>query len=93
MGGERCLKSLEYLLRKMRTSPVLCTTCAKYIKSTDIKKSKMEVSHRTKNGKIIVKFKDRPSHDRQTITLFANKYNLLEKTQKILGLAMRTQYL
>ena len=42
----------------------------------------MEVSHRTKNGKIIVKFKDR-----------YNKYNLLEKTQKILGLAMRTQYL
>ena len=53
----------------------------------------MEVSHRTKNGKIIVKFKDRPSHDQQTVTLFPNKYNLLEKTQKILGLAMRTQYL
>ena len=47
------------------------------ITSTD-KKSKIEVSHRTKNGDIIVKFKDRPSRD----ALFANKYNLKEKSTK-----------
>ena len=51
------------------------------ITSTDIKKSKIEVSHRTKNGHIIVKFKDRPSRD----ALFANKYNLKEKSTKDLG--------
>ena len=51
------------------------------ITSTDIKKSKIEVSHRTKNGHIIVKFKDRPSCD----ALFANKYNLKEKSTKDLG--------
>ena len=51
------------------------------ITSTDIKKSKIEVSHRTKNGDIIVKFKDRPSRD----ALFANKYNLKEKSTKDLG--------
>ena len=45
------------------------------ITSTDIKKSKIEVSYRTKNGDIIVKFKDRPSHD----ALFAKKYNLSTK--------------
>ena len=48
------------------------------IRSTDIKKTKIEVSHRTKNGDIIVKFKDRPSCD----ALFANKYNLKEKSTK-----------
>ena len=51
------------------------------ITSTDIKKSKIEVLHRTKNGDIIVKFKDRPSRD----ALFANKYNLKEKSTKDLG--------
>ena len=51
------------------------------ITSTDIKKSKIEVSHRTKNGDIILKFKDRPSCD----ALFANKYNLKEKSTKDLG--------
>ena len=49
--------------------------------STDIKKSKIEVSHRTRNGDIIVRFKDRASPD----VLFANKYNLKEKTTKDLG--------
>ena len=34
-----------------------------HITSTDIKKSKIEVSHKTKNDDIIVEFKDRPSHD------------------------------
>ena len=33
------------------------------ITSTDIRKTTTEVSHRTKNGDTIVKFKDRPSHD------------------------------
>ena len=33
------------------------------ITSTDIRKTMIEVSHRTKNGDIIVKSKDRPSHD------------------------------
>ena len=47
----------------------------------NIKKSKIEVSHRTKNGDIIVKFKDRPSRD----ALFVNKYNLKEKSTKDLG--------
>ena len=51
------------------------------ITSTNIKKSKIEVSHRTENGDIIAKFKDRPSHD----ALFANKYNLKEKSTKDLG--------
>ena len=51
------------------------------ITSIDIKKSKTEVSHRTENGDIIVKFKDRPSLD----ALFANKYNLKEKSTKDLG--------
>ena len=47
------------------------------ITSTDITKTKTEVSHRTKNGDI-VKFKDRPSCD----ALFVNKYNLKEKSTK-----------
>ena len=47
------------------------------ITSTDITKTKTEVSHRTKNGDI-VKFKDRPSCD----ALFAKKYNLKEKSTK-----------
>ena len=51
------------------------------ITSTDIRKNKIEVSHRTKNGDIIVKFKDRPSRD----ALFVNKYNLKEKSTKDLG--------
>ena len=51
------------------------------ITSTDIKKSKIEVSLRTKNVDIIIKFKDRPSRD----ALFANKYNLKEKSTKDLG--------
>ena len=33
------------------------------ITSTDIRKTMIEVSHRTENGDIIVKSKDRPSHD------------------------------
>ena len=59
------------------------------ITSTDIKKTKIEVWHRTKNGDIIVKLKDRPSRD----ALFANKYNLKEKALRILDLAVKTQYL
>ena len=51
------------------------------ITPNNIKKSKIEVSHRTKNGDIIVKFKDRPSRD----ALFVNKYNLKEKSTKDLG--------
>ena len=51
------------------------------ITSTDIKRSKIKVSHRTKNGDIIVKFKYRQSCD----ALFANKYNLKEKSTKDLG--------
>ena len=47
------------------------------ITSTNITK----VSHRTENGDIIAKFKDRPSRD----ALFANKYNLKEKSTKDLG--------
>ena len=59
------------------------------ITSTDVKKFKIEVSHRTENGNIIVKFKERPSCD----SLFASKCNLKKKALKILDLAMRTQYL
>ena len=51
------------------------------ITSTDIKKSKIEVLHRTKNDDIIIKFEDRPSCD----ALFANKYNLKEESTKDLG--------
>ena len=51
------------------------------ITSTDVKKCRIEVSHRPKNGDIVVKFKDRPSRD----DLFANKYNVKEKTTKDLG--------
>ena len=46
------------------------------ITPNNIKKSKIEVSHRTKNGDIIVKFEDRSSRD----ALFVNKYNLKEKS-------------
>ena len=49
--------------------------------SKDIKKTKTEVMHRTKNGDIIVKFMDRLSSD----ALFANKYNLKDKNTKDLG--------
>ena len=48
---------------------------------TDIKKSKIEISHRAKNGNIIVKFKEKPSRG----ALFANKHNLKEKRTKNLG--------
>ena len=51
------------------------------IPSTNFKKTKIEVSHKIKNGDVIVKFKGRPSCD----ALFANKYNLKEKSTKDLG--------
>ena len=51
------------------------------ITSTDTKKFKIKVLHRTKNDDIIIKFKDRPSCD----ALFPNKYNLKEKSTKDLG--------
>ena len=57
-----------------------------HITSTDIKKSKIEVSHKTKNDDIIVEFKDRPSHD-------ALLLSWKKKALKVLHLAMRTQYL
>ena len=48
---------------------------------TNIKKSKIEISHRMKNGAIIVKFKDRPARD----LLYSNKLKLKEKSIKDLG--------
>ena len=41
----------------------------------------IKVSHRTKNDEFIVKFKGRPSRE----ALFANRYNLKEKSTKELG--------
>ena len=85
MGGGRCLKSLGDgdawipVAQDENCIDIVYKLCQ--ITSTDIKKSKIEVSHRTKNGDIIVKFKDRPSRD----ALFANKYNLKEKSTKDLG--------
>ena len=55
---------------------IVCKMCQ--ITSTYIKKTKIEISHRTKHGDIVVKFKDRPLRD----ALFANKYNLKEKSTK-----------
>ena len=49
--------------------------------STNIKKSKIEIPHRMKNGAIIVKFKDRPARD----LLYSNKLKLKEKSIKDLG--------
>ena len=60
-----------------------------HITSTDIKKSKIEVSHKTKNNDIIVEFKDRPSRDALLLTNISWK----KKALKILHLVMRTQYL
>ena len=62
------------------------------ITSTNIKKSKIEVSHRTKNGDIIVKFKDRPSVMLYLPANITLKKKAL-KALKILDLAVRTRYL
>ena len=46
--------------------------------AVDIKKKKIEIAHRIKNGNIIVKFTDRPARDQ----LYANRLNLKNKSIK-----------
>ena len=46
--------------------------------TVDIKKKKIEIAHRIKNGDIIVKFTDRPARDQ----LYANRLNLKSKSIK-----------
>ena len=45
--------------------------------TVDIKKKKIEIAHRIKNGDIIVKFTDRPTRDQ----LYANRVNKNKKTK------------
>ena len=54
--------------------------------NVNIKKSKIEIAHRIKNGDIIVKFKDRPSRD----YLYANRNNLKDKSVKDIGFQNET---
>ena len=54
--------------------------------NVNIKKSKIEIAHRIKNGDIIVKFKDRPSRD----YLYANRTNLKGKSVKDIGFQNET---
>ena len=49
--------------------------------AVDIKKKKIEIAHRIKNGDIIVKFTDRPTRDQ----LYANRVNLKNKSIKDFG--------
>ena len=49
--------------------------------AVDIKKKKIEIAHRIKNGDIIVKFTDRPTRDQ----LYANRINLKNKSIKDTG--------
>ena len=49
--------------------------------STNIKKSKIEIAHRMKNGVIIIKIKDRPGRD----LLQSRKLKLREKSIKDFG--------
>ena len=49
--------------------------------STNVKKLKIEIAHRMKNGAIIVKFKDRLERN----LLYLNKLKLEEKSIKDLG--------
>ena len=49
--------------------------------AVDIKKEKIEIGHRIKNGDIIVKFTDRPTRDQ----LYANRVNLKNKSIKDIG--------
>ena len=49
--------------------------------SVDIKKSKIEIPHTFKNGDIIVKFKDKISHE----LVYNNQSKLKEKSNKDLG--------
>ena len=53
--------------------------------STNIKKSKIEIPHRMKNGANIVKFKDRPARD----LLYSNKLKLKERSIKTLATEMK----
>ena len=54
--------------------------------SVDIKKKKIEIAHRIKNGDIIVKFTDRPTRDQ----LYAKGANLKEKSIKDMGFQNET---
>ena len=54
--------------------------------SVDIKKKKIEIAHRIKNGDIIVKFTDRPTPDQ----LYAKGANLKEKSIKDMGFQNET---
>ena len=46
--------------------------------AVDIKKKKIEIAHKIKNGDIIVKFTDQPTRDQ----LYANQVNLKNKSIK-----------
>ena len=54
--------------------------------SVDIKKKKIEIAHHIKNGDIIVKFTDRPTHDQ----LYAKRANSKEKSIKDMGFQNET---
>ena len=54
--------------------------------SVDIKKKKIEIAHRMKNGDIIVKFTDHPTRDQ----LYAKQANLKEKSIKDMGFQNET---
>ena len=54
--------------------------------AVDIKKEKIEIAHRIKNGDIIVKFTDRPTCDQ----LYANRVNLKNKSIKDIGFHKET---
>ena len=56
--------------------------------AVDIKKKKIEIAHRIKNGDIIVKFTDRPTRDQ----LYANRVNLKNKSIKDIVFTMKHQY-
>ena len=65
--------------REKTTGKLFNKTCE--LVSVDIKKSKIEIAHRIKNGDIIVKFKGRISRD----LVYNNKLKLKVKMTKDLG--------
>ena len=56
--------------------------------AADIKKKRIEIAHRIKNGDIIVKSTDRPTHDQ----LHANRVNLKANQSKALVFTTKHQY-
>ena len=54
--------------------------------AVDIKKKKIEIAHRIKNGDIIVKFTDQPTRDH----LYVNRVNVKNKLIKDIGFQIKT---